>query len=211
MFAKEIGIPLALILDLAGEQSSNKVKQFCHEIGTTLRNFEEITQWDNLSELYIGLTKESVRKDMQESDSLIVHWDYCAERRARISNLTARNFFQLEGQNPILLLLVKKAIFLILASSSGLNGAIFDIKRKVFHYLRRLCRVLGPSKNAGNEMAQWVLQSNGQIVPCRSLRHLQIEETNNDVDEDRKRQVFMECIRVKLGDSMTLPSEPLKE
>ena len=37
MFAKEIGVPLALILDPAGEQSSNKVKQFCHETGTTLR------------------------------------------------------------------------------------------------------------------------------------------------------------------------------
>ena len=56
-----------------------------------------------------------------------------------------------------------------------------------------------------------MLQSYGQIVPHRSLRHLQTEETNNNVAEARKRQVFMECIRAKLGDSMTLPSEPLKE
>jgi hypothetical protein len=82
MFAKEIGVPLALILDPAGEQSSNKVKQFCHEIGTTLQQLEEHTQWANLAELYIGLTKESVRKDMRESDSPIVLWNYCAERRA---------------------------------------------------------------------------------------------------------------------------------
>jgi len=95
MFAKEIGIPLALIFDPTGEQSSNKVKQFCHEIGTTLRHLEEHTQWANLAELYIGLTKESVRKDMRESDSPIVVWDYCAERRARIKNMTARKLFQL--------------------------------------------------------------------------------------------------------------------
>ena len=32
MFAKEIGVPLALLLDPSGEQSSNKVKQFCDDI-----------------------------------------------------------------------------------------------------------------------------------------------------------------------------------
>ena len=32
---------------------------------------------------------------MQESDSLIVLWDYCAKRRALINNLSARNLFQL--------------------------------------------------------------------------------------------------------------------
>ena len=72
-------------------------------------------------------------------------------------------------------------------------------------------RVLGPSKTAGNKMAQWVLQSNGQIVPCRSLRHLKVAETNNNVAEGRKRRVFMECIRVKLGDSISFPSELLLE
>jgi len=58
-------------------------------------------------------------------------------------------------------------------------------------------------------MAQWVLQSNGQIVPRRALRHLKVAETNNNVAEERKRQVFMECICVKLGDSMSLPSKLL--
>jgi len=82
ILANDIGVPIALILDPAGEQSSNKVKQFCHEIGTTLRHLEDHTQWANLAELYIGLTKESVRKDMRESDSPIVLWNYCAKRRA---------------------------------------------------------------------------------------------------------------------------------
>ena len=44
MFAKEIGVPLVLLLDPSGEQSSKKVKQFCHEIGTTLRHLEKNTQ-----------------------------------------------------------------------------------------------------------------------------------------------------------------------
>ena len=76
-FCKEIGVPVALIMDPSGEQSSKAVKNFCNEIVTTLRWLEESTQWDNLAEKYIGLTKESVRKDMRDSDSTMVLWDYC--------------------------------------------------------------------------------------------------------------------------------------
>ena len=61
---------------------------------------EDHTQWANLAELYIGLTKKSIRKDMQESDSPLILCDYCTKRRAIINNLTARNLFQLKGQNP---------------------------------------------------------------------------------------------------------------
>ena len=99
-FCKVIWVPVALIMDPSGEQSSKAVKKFCNEIGNTLRWLEETTQWDKLADKYIGLTKESVRKDMRYSDSPMVLWDYCAERRVRINNLTARKLFQLQGQNP---------------------------------------------------------------------------------------------------------------
>ena len=41
-----------------------------------------------------------------------------------------------------------------------------------------LGRCLGPTKDEGNEMAQWILQQNGQIVPRRTLRRLRQEETS---------------------------------
>jgi len=72
MFAKEIGAPDAIVCDAAGEQKSKAVRKFCHQIGTTLRYLEEGTPWANLSELYIGLIKESVREDMKVSDSPLV-------------------------------------------------------------------------------------------------------------------------------------------
>ena len=71
-FAKEIGVPEALIVDPSGEQTSNNVKQFCHQVSTTLRMLEEGTQWANRAELYIGLLKESIRKDLRESDAPLV-------------------------------------------------------------------------------------------------------------------------------------------
>ena len=56
MFAKEIGVPLSLILDPSGEQNSAKVTKMCHEIGTTMNILEESTHHANLAERYVGLT-----------------------------------------------------------------------------------------------------------------------------------------------------------
>jgi hypothetical protein len=47
-FAKEIGAPDAIVSDPAAEQSSQKLRKFCSEIGTTLRLLEEGTRWAKL-------------------------------------------------------------------------------------------------------------------------------------------------------------------
>ena len=44
--------------------------------------------------------KEAVRNDIKRTHSPLVLWDYCAERRAQIFTLTARDLFQLQGTNP---------------------------------------------------------------------------------------------------------------
>ena len=79
-FAKEIGAPDSFVADMSGEQMSSEVKKFCNDIGTTLRALEEGTPWSNKAELYIGLIKEAVRKDMCETNSPLCLWDYCVER-----------------------------------------------------------------------------------------------------------------------------------
>ena len=60
---------------------------FCNEIVTSLCALEEGTLWSNCGELYIGLMKEAVRKDMREAGSPLCFWDYCVEHQAWISNL----------------------------------------------------------------------------------------------------------------------------
>ena len=85
---------------MAGEQMSQEVRKCCNNIGTTLQALEEGTPWSNKAELYIGLLKEAVHKDMRESDSPMSLWDYCVERRARINNLTAKDNFMLHGTTP---------------------------------------------------------------------------------------------------------------
>ena len=92
-------MPDALICDAAGEQTSKDLRKFCSEIGTTLRVLEEGTPWANKAELYIGIVKAAVQKDMKESNCPLLFWDYCVERRVRINNLTAKDRFNLHGLN----------------------------------------------------------------------------------------------------------------
>ena len=47
MFAKDIGVPLYLILDPSGEKTSAKVTKLCHMISTTMKILEEYTQHAN--------------------------------------------------------------------------------------------------------------------------------------------------------------------
>ena len=100
LFCKEVGVPEKLMVDPSGEQTSRKVKKFCNQVGTTLRILEESTQWANRVELYVGLFKESIKKDIRKANCPLWFWDYCAERRARIHNVTPRDLFQLNGNNP---------------------------------------------------------------------------------------------------------------
>ena len=76
-FAKEVGAPDAIVSDMAMEQVSQDVCNFCKTIGTTLRALEEGTPWSNKVELYIKLMKVAVRNDMKESNCPLRFWDYC--------------------------------------------------------------------------------------------------------------------------------------
>ena len=100
-FIKEIGVPVALIFDISGGKMSGGINKLAGNMDLTLRMQERMTQSENLAKLYIGLMKEMVQKDMKDSDSPLKFWNFCAIRRARIHNLTAKDLFQLHGSNPI--------------------------------------------------------------------------------------------------------------
>ena len=62
-----------------------------------------------------------------------------------------------------------------------------------------LGRCLGPAKNEGNEMTQWILKQNGGVVPRRTVRKLTSEmlASSNEI-EKAKRDAFDIDIRRKL-------------
>lgn len=74
-FTKEIGAPDAIEFDASGEQTSLEVKHFCQNIGTSLQILEEGTSRAKKAELYIGLLKEAIGKDMKEVYVPLVFWD----------------------------------------------------------------------------------------------------------------------------------------
>ena len=204
-FAKDVGAPEALICDAAREQKSAEVRKFCHEIGTTLRVLEEGTPWANKAELYIGLVKSAVGKDMKESDCPLVFWDYCVERRARINNLTARNLFQLHGSNPYTALTGREGDISNLSQFGWYEWCYYRENTEKFPFNKEvLGRVLGPARGEGNEMAQWVLKANGNVVPRRSPRKLTVAETNS-ATKIKKREVFDKLIEGRWGTSINPP------
>ena len=70
---------MPFICDAAKAQKSKAVKIFCLDIGTTLNFLEENTPWANKAELYIGIIKEAVRKDLKQFNCPLALWDYCIE------------------------------------------------------------------------------------------------------------------------------------
>ena len=127
-FAKEIGAPDSFVADMSGEQMSSEVKKFCNDIGTTIRAQEEGTPWSNKAELYIGLIKETVRKDMCKTNSPLCLWDYCVERRARIKTLQLRMHSSFMDPLPTQLPLLMKVTFQACVSMDGMNGVTLGIK-----------------------------------------------------------------------------------
>ena len=207
-FAKEIGAPTSIIADMSGEQMSHNVQKFCNDIGTTLRTLEEGTPLSNKAELYIGLLKEAVRKDMHETNSPMILWDYCVERRARINNLTAKDNFKLHGTTPHTATMAEDGDISSLCQFDWYEWCYYREHTAAFPHNREvLGRVLGPARGEGNEMAQWILKANGRVVPRRSLRPLTIAELHSLV-EHKKRDVFDALIERRMGTSINPPPTP---
>ena len=210
-FCKEVGVPVSLVVDPSGEQTSKSVRKFCHQVGTTLKILEESTQWANCAELYIGLFKESIRKDISKTNCPMKLWDYCAERRARIHNVTPRDLFQLHGNTPTTATFGTQGDISNICQFDWYDWCYFREEGKVQFPMqkRQLGRVLGPLKNEGNAMTQAVLTIRGTVVPRRTCHRLSTSEINS-VSEIEKRKKFDEAIFEIHGDSMSLPKPTVK-
>ena len=207
LFCKEVGVPHTLVLDMSGEQTTNAVKHFSNQVGLTLRLLEESTQWANRAELYIGLLKTAITKDLRTSNSPMVLWDYCSERRTLIHNLTPRDLFQNSGKTPTEATFGTQGDLSNLCTFGWYDWCYYrETSNHQFPHQRWLLgRVLGPSKNEGNEMAQNVLTHLGTVVPRRTVVPLTTIQWTNPV-EVRRRHDFDHIIKRKLGDSMVIPT-----
>eukprot|EP00957_Ditylum_brightwellii_P174928 13319845-Ditylum_brightwellii.AAC.1 len=66
--------------------------------------------------------------------------------------------------------------------------------------------ILGPAKSAGNEMAQWVMKGNVNVMPHQTLKSLNMEELNSE-RKTRSLKLFDSMIMRRWGMSINPPSE----
>ena len=70
-----------------------KVNRLYDQVGTTLKILEKGNSWANRAELYIGILKEAVFKDMHALHSPMVLLNCVIERRSLICNTIPRPLF----------------------------------------------------------------------------------------------------------------------
>ena len=68
---------------------------------------------------------------------------------------------------------------------------------------------MGPAKNEGNEITQWIWKMNGQVVLRCNLQRLRPDKLMVE-GEKAKRAAFNAVIRLKYGDLFSLPKETLQ-
>ena len=212
LFCKEVGVPTSLVVDPSGEQTGKEVKRFAIDVGTTLRVLEESTQWANRAELYIGMLKESIRKDLRRSHSPMSLWPFCARRRALIHNLTPRDLYQSQGRSPYEITTGEQGDISNLCQFDWYDWCYYRERSNVQwpYQVEKLGRVLCPTKDESNTMAQYVLNDLGKIVPRRSIRPLNAEEMHSET-ERRKRCEFDKVIERKLGNSLRIPERRIPD
>ena len=143
---------------------------------------------------------------MHESNSPLVFWDYCVERRARINNLTAKDAFRLLGTTPHTITTGDKGEISNLYKYAWYEWCYFRDQTAAFPNNKGvLGRVLGPARGAGNEMAQQEEQAmkwpSGYLKQM-ALRPLKVDEIHSPV-EIKKRDVFDELIERRWGSPIT--------
>ena len=114
---------------------------------------------------------------MLDGNSPLVFWDYCAEIRALIKNMTEKYLFQLRGQTSHFSTFGEEGDISNICQFCWFEWVYFRETTGKFQFPSHvLGRCLGPTKNEGKEMAQWVLKQNRQTVPRRTMRKLTQDE-----------------------------------
>ena len=99
----------------------------------------------------------------------------------RINNLTDSPLFQIQGQNTHLANFGEEGDISNVCQFKWYEWAYsMDGADKFPNQAQFLFRVLGTTKNCGNEMAQLCLKANENIVPRRSVVPLTTAQLNNN-------------------------------
>ena len=172
-----------------------------------LQALEEGMPWSNKAELYIKLMKEAICKDMKEANCPLRFRDYCLEHRVWIYNLTSCDHIKVRGSNPHTETFGDQGDISNLCQFRWYDWCYFRYHKAPFpHNQEVLGRILRPARGEGNELSQWVLKSNGNVVPRQTVQALQLAELHSDT-ERQKRDIFDALIERRCGSPMSTPNK----
>ena len=111
--------------------------------------------------------------------------------------INANNILQFQEQNPYMATLGQMGNISNLCQFVWYEWVYFHQKTAAFTFQKEELGIcLGPTKNDGNEMCQWVLQKNGQVVLRLTHRRLRSEElTVTNETESKKCTYFYAYIK----------------
>jgi len=99
-FFKDRGVPHVLVCYRIAEQIGGKTRASCNQSGCTVKALEKNTPWSNRAELYIGLVKKEILRELKRSDAPMKLWCYLAQRMEKVHNVLARDISILQGETP---------------------------------------------------------------------------------------------------------------
>ena len=122
--------------------------------------------------------------------------------------MTAKDTFNLHGSNPHTVLTSDEGDISSLCQFGWYEWCYYRDHTEQFPFNKEvLGRIVGPIKGEGNEMAQWVLKVNGNIVPRCTARPLTVAESHSTT-ELKKRGTFNALVEKRWGTSMSPPPVP---
>ena len=133
---------------------------------------------------------------MKDSDSPLKFWDYCAERRVLINNLTSKDLFQLNGSNANLKIVGETGDISNLCQLGWFEWCYYRDRNNFPYPKEKLGRCLGPAANYSNEMSQHILKDTMYITASHTVRRL-TEDEDRDLNIIREKDAYM--VKCRLG------------
>ena len=90
---------------------------------------------------------------MKYTNSPLKFWDYCAERRVLINNLTSMDLYLLQGSNANAKITGQPGDISNLCQFGWFDWVYYKDKNNFPYQEEKLGRCLGPSKNYSNAMS----------------------------------------------------------
>ena len=207
---KETGVTTKLVVDGARAQVQGKARDLCHKASCNVIELEKDTPASNRAERFIQILKNGSKKDMASSDSPLVFWCYCIERRAMIENACAKDNFLLKGNSPHSMMTGEVTDISNLCNFKWYEWVKFRKPGEPYPYpTEHLGRCLGPAVNKGNAMSQNVVTESGKIIPTQTLRSLTDSEVRSSTEIERRSKMD-KFIRSRYGDSTSVPDNWIK-